>query len=48
MLHVSHYVGVDHGGLKLLVPQEALDLPDIGAMHQEMGREAVSLIPCTE
>lgn len=38
-------VCVDHGRLDVLVPQELLNSPDVVAIHQEMGREGVPIMP---
>jgi hypothetical protein len=38
-------VGVDHRGLDVRVPEVLLDLPDIHPVEQQVGGEAVTLIP---
>jgi len=39
------HVGVDHGGLDVVVAEELLDGADVVAVAEEVGGKAVALIP---
>lgn len=39
---IAENMGVDHGGLHILVAEEFLDGADVVAGHEEMGRETVA------
>jgi hypothetical protein len=40
--HISHDMGIDHGGLDILMSEEFLYLPDIDPVHQKMGGKTVA------
>ena len=40
-LEFPHDVGIDHGGLNVTVPEQLLDLPNVGSGFEQMGGEAV-------
>ena len=45
IFHIAQHMGVNHGRLDILVPEKALNLSDIDAVHQEMRRKAVAIMP---
>ena len=40
--HISHDMGIDHGGLDILMTQKLLHFSDVDPVHEEMGGKTVS------
>ena len=40
--HISHDMGIDHGGLDILMTQKLLHFSDVDPVHEEMGGKTVA------